>query len=70
VTWAFYPFGGPDGAMTIVLQIPIRKDNERACNRLIAKQLIEAQGGEITAGNFPEKGLQVRFVLPAVNDKS
>lgn len=32
----------------------------------IARQLVEAQGGKITASNLPEGGLRVAFVLPIV----
>lgn len=32
----------------------------------IAKQLIEAQGGRISARNLPGKGLQVSFILPFI----
>ena len=47
-------------------QIPLARLGRGRPGLAIARQLMEAQGGNITAANLPEGGLQVRCEFPVI----
>jgi two-component system OmpR family sensor kinase/two-component system sensor histidine kinase BaeS len=66
--------GIPEADLPFIFDRFWRKDKSRSrisggtgLGLAIAKQLVEAQGGQITASNLPEGGLQVRFELKAAS---